>query len=159
MRIHTLTAEEADYDPASRRMGLVMIGRSLFYTIECPWIPYTYAPDGQGGGKPNESSVPVGEYQLVLRDSPTHGRRFHLYNPELHVYVFSEDREHEWERWGCMIHAANYVRQIEGCIAPGLSLWPNETEGLSVGSSQDALEAIEKYLYSLPHDQLKLTIL
>lgn len=63
------------------------------------------------------SCVPAGEYDLVLEFSPK----------------FSIDL---WElkdvpgRAECKIHTANYVRQLNGCIAPGKSFGHLDADGV-----------------------------
>lgn len=146
LTMHTLTGEEANYDVATRRMSVMIVDRETLYTVERPWLPNLAAPNGVGGGVPNESAVPLGEYDLVLRNSPSQGWQWHLVNPELHVHLAADDRQHDWERFSCMFHVANYVHQVIGCIAPGESLWESADHGLSVGHSGNALRVIKEYL-------------
>ena len=126
---------------------MMVIERKTLYTIERPWIPNRVAPDGVGGGIPFESAVALGDYDLVLRASPSKGEQWHFYNPELHVYLEEDDRDHEWERYSTMFHVSNHVRNVVGCIGPGSVLYDfGGDDGLGVGSSGDALKHLKRYL-------------
>jgi hypothetical protein len=81
---------------------------SICHSLEYLWkdnIPYI-------------SCVPEGVYQLVEHNSPKYGDTFALLNHALDVGVMKGDAL----RWGCLIHAANWMIQLQGCIAPGTSL-------------------------------------
>jgi len=67
--------------------------------------------------------VPVGKYKVELTFSP----HFHQLMPLLDVPG----------RVGIRIHPANYPKQLEGCIAPGLSF-----QGDSVNNSNAAFEPL-----------------
>ena len=67
--------------------------------------------------------VPVGLYKIELTFSP----HFHQLMPLLDVPG----------RVGIRIHPANYPKQLEGCIAPGLSF-----QGASVNNSNAAFEPL-----------------
>jgi hypothetical protein len=89
-------------------------------TLERPWIP---APDGSPGGHPDTSCVPVGVYQLVLHDTPKHPQTWALVNHDLGVWhdpnmVPDELKGHV--RAECLIHSANLVHQLKGCIGVGM---------------------------------------
>jgi hypothetical protein len=145
--IHTLAGEEAHYNVSVKRLGVMVVGRKTLFTVERPFLPNTSAPDGVGGGVPFESSVPTGEYDLVLRNSPSKGRQWHFYNPALHVYLEQDDREHEWERFSTMFHVANHVKNVVGCCGPGMILHNfGGTNGLGVGQSGNALKYLKSYL-------------
>jgi len=145
--IHTLTGEEAGYDESTQRMGVMVLNRKALFTIEQPWLPNLNAPDSVGGGIPYRSAVPPGEYDLVLRDSPSRGVQWHFVNTDLHVYLEKQDRKHDWERFSCMFHTANYVNDVGGCIGPGSSLADINADGtVDVANSGRALLAIKRYL-------------
>jgi uncharacterized protein DUF5675 len=87
-------------------------------TLERPWIP---ADDGSPGGHPLTSCVPRGVYQLVLHDTPAHPQTWALVNPALGVYHELNDiPPGQTGRVACLIHQANLVAQLEGCIGVGL---------------------------------------
>jgi len=59
------------------------------------------------GNKNRISCIPEGEYKVVKRNSPKYGDHFHILDVPNRSYI--------------LIHSANYVRQLLGCIAVGLS--------------------------------------
>lgn len=85
-------------------------------TIEPPWIP------GEPGGLSFVSCVPDGDYDLVEHRGGRHGDRvLALRNPALGVYYREAEVPEAGGRFLCEIHAANWARQLRGCIGPGLS--------------------------------------
>jgi hypothetical protein len=97
-----------------RTMGKLYVGEEVFHTIERPWIP---SPD-HFGGKNFESCVPDGMYVLNPFDSEKHPACFSLVNENLSVFL---DKDAEPGRWAILIHSGNYVTDVVGCIAPGLT--------------------------------------
>ena len=67
------------------------------WTVECPWLDNT----------PFASCIPDGEYSLQAFDSPDH--------PGCWVITPVPGRT------GILIHPGNKVRDVTGCIAPGLT--------------------------------------
>ena len=59
------------------------------------------------GNKSRISCIPEGEYEVVKRNSAKYGDHFHILDVPNRSYI--------------LIHNANYVRQLLGCIAVGLS--------------------------------------
>lgn len=88
---------------------------SVLHTLELPWIPNPGAP----GGEPNVSCVPAGTYQLERHNTLKHPKSFALVNPELGV-IHEPDPDYPQARVACLIHVANRVRDLEGCIGVGL---------------------------------------
>lgn len=84
-------------------------------TIERPWIPSRYP-----GGKPYESCVPDGVYDMVLWESPSKGWCFRLSNPSLGVYETEEEANGKG-RFLILVHVGNWMDDVVGCIAPGKS--------------------------------------
>lgn len=76
----------------------------ICHAIERPWLY----------NEPNFSCVPEGEYELVEYDSPKFGDTWCLVNHALDVGMYQGDAA----RYACLIHKANWVRQVKGCIAP-----------------------------------------
>lgn len=102
--------------------GVLIIGDRMFATIEQPWTPN---PNGAPGGKPFESCIPDGVYSLEPFNRPKNGRDVYLiYNRDLGVCRFPHDHAFGAGRDLCLIHRANWARQIQGCVAPGLSRLP-----------------------------------
>lgn len=93
-------------------------------TLEPPWK----------NNIPRESCIPDGIYPLVLEYSPKFNRElWELYE----VPGRSEAK----------IHAANYVDQLDGCIAPGLRVGDINSDGLpDMVESRLSLEKIHEAL-------------
>jgi len=85
-------------------------------TVELPW----------NNNQQGKSCIPVGEYVVKKRTSPKHGQHFIIENVP--------------NRSFCLIHSANYIRELLGCIAPGLSHADIDKDGLlDVASSKNAM--------------------
>lgn len=97
-------------------VGVIFAGNTVLHTIERPLIE---GPKWRGG-KPFASCVPFGLYKLIPHSSSKYGNVWALVNPELGVYHYKAERMQETDRYGILIHAANWVRQLSGCIAVGL---------------------------------------
>ena len=105
-----------------RTIGRLTYNDEHFYTIERPWLD----------NKQNVSCIPAGYYKLGRVDSPRFG-------PDT------------WEIKGvpnraeCKIHAANYWRQLNGCIAPGKErTYIDGDDVLDVSNSGDTLILFHK---------------
>jgi len=109
-------------------------------TLERPWR------SGAPGGMPFESCVPDGAYRLKPHTRPNGDNVFALWNPDLHVYYTKEERGDRPGRYLILIHAANWVEQVVGCIAPGLTRTIAENK-IMVRSSREAMRRImaDKY--------------
>ena len=97
-----------------RTMGKLYVGPEIFHTLERPWIPSLE----HLGGKNFESCVPDGTYVLQPFNSEKHPDCWSLLNENLDVLV---DQGGEPGRWAILIHSGNYVKDVVGCIAPGLT--------------------------------------
>lgn len=97
-------------------LGLWRLAGERFETIERPWIPN---PAGLGG-LPRESCVPDGFYKFRPWQSPKHGAAYILDAPELGVYTAEVPAGQPFGRALCLLHAANQVSELLGCIAPGM---------------------------------------
>jgi len=101
-----------DSDDGVCTMGVLTLDKLSLYTIERPWIAdLTKKPGGLAG----RSCVPVGTYDLVLHDSEAHPETWALVNPNLGVTHWGPS-----QRSAVLIHPANVVAELRGCIAPGL---------------------------------------
>lgn len=100
-------------------------------SLELPW-------------KNNErriSCIPEGEYEIVKRFSEKYGNHFHILDVPDRSYI--------------LIHNANFVRQLRGCIAVGFSHSDIDGDGLrDVTQSRKTILALNKML----PDRFKLTI-
>lgn len=111
------------YGPAFTLGTLYAGGGIELATLERPWIPDPDTDTGQAG-KEQVSCVPDGEYVLrphVSEKYPADAWAYALINPELGVYYQPGDipQRQKYGRSAILIHIANYVNQLRGCIAPG----------------------------------------
>lgn len=98
-------------------VGSIDIFGSALQTLERPWV------GGPKGGTKGFSCIPAGKYQLVKHDTEAYPRSFALVNEALGVYHLTVPSG-EQGRTACLIHAANYVQELRGCIALGMSREP-----------------------------------
>ncbi len=111
------------------------------FTLERPWV------EGLPGGMPFESCVPDGEYELLPHVRPNGDHVLALRNPDLHVFYTKEERGDEDGRYLILFHSANWVEQINGCIAPGLVRTIAENKRM-VRSSRAAMAKIMSRKYT-----------
>ena len=109
------------YTP-TETLGRLFVGHWSCFTIERPWVP-----SSNPGGSNNVSCVPEGDYKLRQHIRPNREHGFALEAPELGVYFTKADRPADKYgipagRFLILIHSGNYVRDVEGCIAPGNNL-------------------------------------
>ena len=105
------------------------------YTLERPWVP------GPAGGMPFESCVPDGTYQLVRHTRQNGDQVYALRNPALGVFYTEQERGDREGRYLILLHSANWVEQVVGCIAPGLVRTIAENKRM-VRSSRAAMRQI-----------------
>lgn len=108
-------------------------GKILFecFSLELPWR----------NNEVERSCIPTGTYTLLHRTSPRFGKHLHVTNVPGRSFI--------------LIHPANYVSQLRGCIAPGLFRRDiNGDDILDVGSSRAAMSR----LLELVNDRDKLII-
>lgn len=110
-------------------------------TLERPWA---WNPAGPGG-EPGASCVPDGRYRLLPHDSEEHRGVYALENAELGVYLASRPGGQAWGRTEILIHVANRVRELLGCIAVGLKHGRLAGER-AVLSSAEAMERLAALL-------------
>lgn len=80
---------------------------------------------GWNDNKARQSCIPTGVYKVVKRNSPKYGAHFHVLDVTNRSYI--------------LIHAANYSRQLLGCIAPGISHIDIDKDGLKDVTSSKAV--------------------
>lgn len=106
------------------------------YTIEQPYRD----------NRPFVSSVPVGEYDLKSFDSNKYGRVVALVNHDLNVYANKSEATEDGDRYACLVHAANWSHQLQGCIAPGKNIaWgkhKNFKPNIMVTNSKNTLASV-----------------
>lgn len=84
------------------------------------------------------SCVPDGRYELLRHARPNGDVVLALRNPDLGVYYSAEHVPAEGGRTLVLLHSANFARELQGCIAPGLALTIHENE-LMVTASRQAM--------------------
>jgi len=122
--------------------GFMSFDREILATIEQEWRP---AVNGDPGGEPNNSCVPNGIYQLIPHTRPDLKQVVALVNEDLGVYYLDEHRADGKGRFLILIHIGNWVTDIIGCIAPGLSKG-NSDQGRMVQSSSTAMSRLMDYI-------------
>lgn len=112
----------------------VMTGEGFrLKTIERPWLK----------NKPFESCVPEGTYRVIRDSRPSRGSTFCLINESLDVYQYPA----VGKRDSILIHVGNWVKDIVGCIAPGLEFGVMREENVVVQSAT-AWRALDQYVGS-----------
>lgn len=136
--ILTLTRDLSD---ASATLGMLEANGKKFATIERPWIPNAH---GGLSGEKYKSCVAAGEYRLEQHERPSGEKAFILSNPALDVYRTPAEVPAGREaatRTLVLIHAGNYVHDVIGCIAPGLTRYAGPL-GWMVTSSREAMNQL-----------------
>lgn len=107
-----------DVAAGSYTYGRLTCGAVVLQTLELPWRP----EPGQLCGRPDLSCVPAGLYSLVLHNTPAHPQTWALVNTELGIYHEPGDVPAGcFARVACLLHTANFIYQLEGCIGVGNS--------------------------------------
>lgn len=139
------------YNPTPHyTLGIGLFGAVKTHILERPWI------DEGPGGKPNESCVPYGKYDLEPFTRPDNTEVYMLVNESLGVYRFQEDVPPEGGRFLILIHVGNYIDDIIGCLAPGLAQPTHKLDGAIVGSSTAACRDIFAELDKHEHNTLEI---
>jgi hypothetical protein len=101
-----------------RTTGILKVNGLAFATIERPWIENPAGP----GGVSRKSCIPIGAYQVHPWNSVTFPETYILTNAELGVYRQPGDipKGQPWGRAAILIHVANRVRDVIGCIGVGM---------------------------------------
>lgn len=102
-------------------LGVMTVNDRRFQTIERPWIP------NQHGGRSGEkfiSCIAPGLYRVERFTRPSGEKAFRLSCPELDVYRDDEEVEQSGKepracRTLVLVHIANYVHDVIGCIGVG----------------------------------------
>ena len=125
----TLTRYEST---SSGTFGVLKLGHSTLHTIERPWL----------NNKPFESCIPPGEYSLVPFTRPNGDNVYALVGGSV-----SLDKTDGYKRYLILIHSGNYMTDVVGCIAPGMS-----RDGNMVTQSKKAMGKIMALLSGIePH--------
>lgn len=86
--------------------GVLTVDDKIFYTVEKPWQNNT----------PEISCVPDGEYTLTPHNSHKYGNVLCLINEDKGITHFDSPAS---KRFACLIHTANYEKDVLGCIGLG----------------------------------------
>lgn len=136
----TLILNRYAYSETETEGKLVLADGQSLYTLERPW------KDGMPGGMPFESCVPDGSYELIAHQRPNGDQVYALRNPDLGVYYTEQERGNRSGRYLILLHSANWVEQIVGCIAPGkVRVIANNKR--MVRSSREAMRQIMATVY------------
>jgi len=114
-------------------LGKMYFGENVVETLELPWKD----------NLPKVSCIPDGEYEVEKTYSPSFKKQLWLI-------------KNVPNRSGIRIHSANYVSELLGCIAPGLSRHDLNKDGIiDMKDSRKAMSLLEE---ELP-DKFKLKII
>ena len=103
-------------------LGVMTVGGEEFYTVERPWEH----------NLPRISCIPEGTYEMQRRKSPKFGWCWEVKDVPNRTYI--------------LFHSANFPDELQGCIAPGMSLM---SDRIAVSRSRDAMKEFEE----LTHEQ------
>ena len=118
-------------------MGLLILPTVTLFTIERPWVPVK----AHKGGLPFSSCVPDGLYELISFSSDKYPETWVLQSKIMSVYAYRGDVPETGGRYTCVFHVGNFVRDVEGCISPGLSRVIMSGQN-AVASSRDAMKLL-----------------
>jgi len=122
-----------DYKGKDCTLGKMYFGDNFVETLELPWKNNTT----------QISCIPDGEYEVEKTYSPSFRKNLWLIKNVPH-------------RSGIRIHSANYVSELLGCIAPGMSRYDLNKDGIiDMKDSRKAMSLLEE---ELP-DKFKLKII
>jgi len=122
-----------DYKGKDCTLGKMYFGENVVETLELPWKD----------NLPKGSCIPDGEYEVEKTYSPSFKKQLWLI-------------KNVPNRSGIRIHSANYVSELLGCIAPGLSRHDLNKDGIiDMKDSRKAMSLLEE---ELP-DKFKLKII
>ena len=112
-------------------------GDFVCYTIERPWL----------NNEKNVSCIPAGYYWIEPYHSQGHPGCYSLNCEALGVAVTGQHRTY------ILIHPGNFPSDVDGCIAPGLSL-NQSTWGVS--DSNDAMDKLRDIIENNKVEQLEI---
>ena len=86
--------------------GILTLKDLTLHTIERPWL----------NNEPFKSCIPAGDYALVPFTRSNGANVYALVGNGVSI-----EQDYESKRYAILIHIGNYVDDVVGCIAPGLS--------------------------------------
>jgi len=115
-KLKTITLERFCYHPEGT-LGVLRFDSQTFYSIERPWK----------NNAVSFSCIPEGTYQTRWRKSPKFGETWEIQDVPNRTYI--------------LIHAANYAKDVHGCIGLGTYLMGDK---IAVSQSRIAVGLFEK---------------
>jgi hypothetical protein len=138
-----------DQDNGDMTFGVITIGDGIIcQTLERPWLKH----DTYRAGTPFKSCIPAGDYGLEPFQSGKFGNTYALENADLGVFSHKGQCERPGDRYGILIHVANWVNELQGCIAPGQRRSPQDKPNMLHNSRI----AMADLLDELAHDEVNL---
>lgn len=116
----------------------------VIFTLERPWAC----------NRPFVSCIPSGLYDLEPARSADHDGAWAIIGPGVSRYALPIA-----SRYGCLIHAANFPHQVQGCIGVGdsMAMLPSDGENvLGVTNSRATLELIGAALRKMATPKLEV---
>ena len=139
--------ERYSYAPTETE-GRLILPAFYLWTIERPW------KDNQ----PFVSCIPDGEYDLIPHTRPPDPDRrpeddevYAIVNPALNVNLYDQG---DGSRYLILVHVANFVKDVVGCVGPGLHR--NIITGRRAVSA--SRKAMQKLRVALGREEHKLII-
>jgi len=114
---------------------------SPYFTVERPWAYNARSV----------SCIPTGMYHLKRHDSEAHPCSWVIVGLGVSRYEFANE-----PRFGCLIHAANFAHEVEGCIGVGDSI-TSLNGGVGVSRSKATLKRLDEALGRLTNPKLEIT--
>jgi len=127
MRITLERYESTD----SGTFGVMKAGHLTLHTVERPWL----------NNEPFESCIPPGEYKLIPYTRNNGDEVYALVGGTV-----SLAKEDGFRRYAILIHIGNWMTDVVGCVAPGLS-----RSGVMVQNSKMAMDRLMNVLGGQDH--------
>lgn len=132
IHLHIHRYESTEHGTLSR----VTIDETVLYGIEQPWRD----------NRPFYSCIPAGEYLLEPHTSPRFGPVWAFVGGSV-----SHTCSNHLPRYSCLIHIANYAREVKGCLAVGMERRKGPQGEPKVYPSTPAVERLRELM---PPDQV-----
>lgn len=135
-----------DYRDERCTLGTLEVYGRRVQTLERPWVPAT---NGGTAGQKGVSCVPPGRYRMFPHSGEAFKDVWALVNPALDVYHWDSDvpaARRGKARTTVLIHPANYVSELRGCVAPGKERKRISSREWAVFRSRDALNEIKQWV-------------
>jgi hypothetical protein len=119
--------------PGVGTFGRLHVGPHDYGTVEREWL----------NNEAFKSCVPAGSYQLVPHNSKKYGPVWALVNLQLGV---AHERTDGVKRYACLIHRANWPKDVVGCIGVGRHKFLPIIGELGVPNSRECIEELRQWL-------------